>query len=165
MVDPRRPCRPAQLEVGVIENVERFCAELQTEPVGKLEVLEDGSIHCPVSGPHKSVATQIAHATQAGCSKESVRKIESVGPLGVRRIHMVRDRIRTVIRHAVQVVVRAHIDTMGRIKGGRIASPRSFSSKRGWVKAPSRNGDQWAPLWNDQIPFHCHPPRTVPSAP
>ena len=35
IVESRRPCRSAQLEVGVIENVERFWAELQVEPVGK----------------------------------------------------------------------------------------------------------------------------------
>ncbi len=64
IVESRRPCRSAQLEVGVIENVERFCAELQAEPVGELEGLEDGSIRCPVSRPDKSVATQIAYATQ-----------------------------------------------------------------------------------------------------
>ncbi|SRR6266550_6425351 len=122
IVESRRRCRSAQLEVGVIENVERFGAELQAEAVRKPEGLEDGSIHCPVSRPHKRVATQIAHATEAGRSKESVRKIESAGPLGVSRIHMVGNRVRTVIRYPVQVVVRSQIETVGRMGLGRIGT-------------------------------------------
>ena len=47
---------PAQLEIGVIENVERFCAELQAEPVGEPEILEDRSVHCPVTRSDKGVA-------------------------------------------------------------------------------------------------------------
>ncbi len=122
VVESRRPCRVAQLEIGVIENVEPFCAELQAEPLGKLEGLEDGSVHRPVSRAHKCVATQIADATQAGRGKEFDRKIEAVGPLRVSRIHMVRNRVRTVIRYPVQVVVRAPIFTIDRIEGSGIAS-------------------------------------------
>ena len=114
--------RPAQLEVGVVENVERFCAELQTEPVGKLEGLENGSIHRPISGPDKSVAPQIAHAAQTRRTEEAFWKMEAVSPLVVRRIHMVGDRIRTVIGYPIQVVVRARVDTSGRIEGSRLAS-------------------------------------------
>ena len=32
---------PTQLEVGVIENVERFCAELQAHALREPEILED----------------------------------------------------------------------------------------------------------------------------
>ena len=111
------------------------------KPLGELEVLEDGSVHCPVSRPHKSVPTQVAHATQAGRSEESVGKIESVGPLGVRRIHVVRDCIRAIIGHPVQVVVRSHIETFGRIEGGRFASACSTSHQIwGPGKAPSSEG-------------------------
>ena len=102
----------------MIEDVERFSAELQAEAVRKPEGLEDGSVHCPVSRPHKRVATQIAHATQAGRGKEFVRKIESIGPLGVSRIHMVRNRVRTVIRYPVQpnAVNLVATDLLGRVE-------------------------------------------------
>jgi hypothetical protein len=81
----------------MIENVERFCAELQAQALSEPEILEDRSVHGPVTRPDKSVAGPIARAAQTGCSKKSLGKVEAIRPLGAGCIHMVCDGIRTVI--------------------------------------------------------------------
>ena len=117
---------PAQLEVGVIENVERFCAELQSEPLGELKALEKGCVEGPVSRAKKGVAAQITYAAQARLGEEADWKIEAVGPLGVRRIHMVPDRVGTVIADPIQVIVATDIDAFTRIERNWFASVRAL---------------------------------------
>ena len=60
------------------------------EPLGRPELLEQGSVNRPSIQAPQGVPAQVAHATQAGRGEKSVRKTESVGPLRMGRIHMVR---------------------------------------------------------------------------
>ena len=100
----------------MIEDIERFCPELKLVPVGNVEYSDDGSIDRPIAGAYKRVPAEIAHAPQAGGSKEIVRQVEAVGPLGVGGVDIIRDRIRAVVAFAVEIVVAPLVNTLRRIE-------------------------------------------------
>jgi hypothetical protein len=88
-------CVVPDLEVGVVQNIEGFGAELKLPRLGKLEFLEYKHISCPISGSKKGILPEVPNTRQARSSEEIRRKIKSVGPLSARCINMIRLRVRS----------------------------------------------------------------------
>ena len=97
----------ADEKVGVVENVEGFGAELEAKPLGNLEIPEQRCIKIPVGGTNERVPADVSNAAQAGCGEEIAGKIEPVGPLVVRGMDIIGERIGPVIALAIEVVIPA----------------------------------------------------------
>ena len=102
----------------MVQDIEGFGTELETESFGNLEILKHRDVGRPVAGAHKSISAEISHTAQARRGKKIAGEVEAVGPLGMRSMHIVGERIGPVIVFAVEVVVTAHVHAIGRIKGG-----------------------------------------------
>ena len=105
------------LEVGVIEYIEGFGAELKPKWFEKPESFEDGYIRGPVSRPDEGIAPQVTHAGKAGLREEILRQIESLCPLGESSIDMICYGIWPVIRYPIEIVVSSHDRTICGIEG------------------------------------------------
>src|SRR5262249_40997235 len=96
----RRSVRTGQLEVGAVEQIERFSTELQAHAFCELEVLKQGHIHAEVVRTQEGVATFISYATRARpgeergsrprqtIAREGERSAPAVGPHIMTRINM-----------------------------------------------------------------------------
>ena len=95
----------AEQKVRMVKNIEGFNSKLQMKSFRDSDVLEKRSVESPVGGSDKRIPTKVPHAAQTWRVKEVAGQVESVGPLRVRGMNVIRDCTWTVIVFAVKVVV------------------------------------------------------------
>lgn len=81
----------------MVKSIEDFNSKLQVKSFRNTEVLEKRGVESPVVGSDKCIPTKVSHAPQTGRVKEVAGQVESVGPLRVRRMYVIRDCTWTVI--------------------------------------------------------------------
>jgi hypothetical protein len=107
----------ANQKVRMVEDVERFRPELHLKSFGNPHILDNGGINVPVAGTYERIPAKVPHASQTWCGKVVAWQIESVCPLGVSGVNIIRDRVGPVIGFAIEVIVTALIYAIRRVEG------------------------------------------------